>query len=328
MSLKGKQRINSKTNRRNECANSKTNRRNECASSERKITRRRMITSTTMTPCVPQQLSNNVSNISKVRKIKTPHKITKLPRNKQNQHKYNIQNGRNTRRTTQRKTRNRTKRNITSQERIIEQDIIVHNVGVTYDNIAGLSRAKELLSEAVVLPLLMPDLFTGLRQPWKGRRKSPSIIFIDEIDALHEASRRLKSEIFTQMDGLVSESESNHVMVLATTNTPWDLDGALLRRLEKRIYIPLPDVKTRKEMIDADLSVAKLANQTEGLSGSDIRVVCREASMMPMRRLISKCSPQDFALSDFSDAISKTRYSVSPELCTRFKEWEKTFGSS
>lgn len=92
------------------------------------------------------------------------------------------------------------------------------------------------------------------------------------------------------------------VMVLATTNCPWDLDAALLRRLEKRIYIPLPDMVARVELfrlslrgveVDAAVDLAALATATEGFSASDVRVVCREACMSPLRRMLLGRSPQD-----------------------------------
>ena len=91
-------------------------------------------------------------------------------------------------------------------------------------------------------------------------------------------------------------------MVLGTTNCPWDLDSAMIRRLEKRIYIPLPDEAARADMlriflrdipISVDVEVKKLAGQAAGFSGSDLKIACKEASMMPMRRLLSILSPSD-----------------------------------
>jgi len=100
-----------------------------------------------------------------------------------------------------------------------------------------------------------------------ARFYGPSTIFFDEIDAIasargggneHEASRRVKAELLVQMDGVGqassagangdqdNEAASKNVMVLAATNRPWDLDEAIRRRLEKRIYIPLPTAAGRK----------------------------------------------------------------------------------
>merc|ERR1719199_1997114 len=181
----------------------------------------------------------------------------------------------------------------------IERDIVVGDLSVRFEDIGGLEDAKRAMNEAVVLPLLLPDFFTGLRKPWKGvllfgppgtgktmlakavasstdnitffncssatltskwrgesekllralfttaRARVPSILFFDEIDSLlsqrgsaaeHEASRRFKSEFLIHMDGLLSDSQSEavgHMLVLATSNAPWDLDEALRRRLEK-----------------------------------------------------------------------------------------------
>ena len=93
------------------------------------------------------------------------------------------------------------------------------------------------------------------------------------------------------------------VMLLATTNCPWDLDEAMRRRLEKRIYIPLPDEAARAELfeicmrsVDMDtdhVSAKALADATAGYSGADIRIICREAAMMPMRRLLLEKRPDE-----------------------------------
>lgn len=74
------------------------------------------------------------------------------------------------------------------------------------------------------------------------------------------------------------------IMVLGATNHPWDLDDAMRRRLEKRIYIPLPDADTRKQLLQinlrevpmgADVDLDVIAKKLEGYSGSDITSVCR-----------------------------------------------------
>lgn len=89
-----------------------------------------------------------------------------------------------------------------------------------------------------------------------ARFYAPSTVFIDEVDALggqrgnqgdNEASLRVKSELLIQMDG-VNSTDKGSVTVLGATNLPWNLDEALRRRFEKRIYIPLPERDQRKEL--------------------------------------------------------------------------------
>ena len=85
-------------------------------------------------------------------------------------------------------------------------------------------------------------------------------------------------------------------MVLAATNRPQDLDEALRRRLEKRVYIPLPDALGRRALFDINLKGCEvvdgidwdsLVKVTEGYSGADMANVCREAAMMPLRKKIA-----------------------------------------
>ena len=90
-----------------------------------------------------------------------------------------------------------------------------------------------------------------------ARYHQPSTIFFDEIDSImssrtssgeHEASRRMKTELLIQLDGLI-KSSNERVFLLAASNLPWELDTALLRRLEKRILVPLPSVEAREDML-------------------------------------------------------------------------------
>mmetsp|Transcript_6905 Transcript_6905/g.3860 ORF Transcript_6905/g.3860 Transcript_6905/m.3860 type:complete len:116 (-) Transcript_6905:409-756(-) len=95
---------------------------------------------------------------------------------------------------------------------------------------------------------LVRELFT------MARENTPAIIFIDEIDSLcssrsegeNDATRRIKTEFLVQMQGVGNKDEG--VLVLGATNVPWELDPAVRRRFEKRIYIPLPEAPARTTM--------------------------------------------------------------------------------
>lgn len=133
-----------------------------------------------------------------------------------------------------------------------------------------------------------------------ARDKKPSIIFIDEIDSLctarsegeSESSRRIKTEFLVQMDGV--GNTQGGVLVLGATNVPWELDPAMRRRFEKRVYIALPEAGARAKMLRLNLGdtpntvtdeeFEEMAQRSEGYSGSDIAVVVREALMEPLRK--------------------------------------------
>ncbi|KAF9466946.1 AAA-domain-containing protein [Collybia nuda] len=136
-----------------------------------------------------------------------------------------------------------------------------------------------------------------------ARESKPAIIFIDEIDSLagtrneseSEGSRRIKTEFLVQMNGVGHDDTG--VLVLGATNIPWQLDNAIKRRFEKRIYIPLPGPEARRHMFQLHIGdtpneltqkdFRQLADKTDGYSGSDISVVVRDALMQPVRKVIS-----------------------------------------
>eukprot|EP00164_Ancoracysta_twista_P006181 GFYU01008562.1.p1 GENE.GFYU01008562.1~~GFYU01008562.1.p1 ORF type:complete len:534 (-),score=142.55 GFYU01008562.1:660-2261(-) len=283
----------------------------------------------------------------------------------------------------------------------IQRDIFTENPEVYFKDIAELTETKQLLKEAVVLPMKYPQFFTGLLQPWKGvlmfgppgtgktmlakavatecnttffnisassivskwrgdseklvrvlfelaRYHAPSTIFLDEIDALmtqrdgaeHEASRRMKTELLVQMDGIAKTNDL--VFVLAASNMPWDLDQAMLRRLEKRIHVPLPTAKARATILKNYLGercrdtmdFGTLANDTEGYSGADVVLVCKEAAMRPVRRMIDKIEggeenpPQEqVEQDDITMALQRTRPSATLYL-ERYRQWADEFGAS
>jgi len=133
----------------------------------------------------------------------------------------------------------------------------------------------------------------------KARENKPAIIFVDEIDSLcgtrseteSESARRIKTEFLVQMNGVGSDMDG--ILILAATNIPWQLDSAIRRRFEKRIYIPLPEAPARAHMFDIHLGNTpnkitqdhqrKLGDATPGYSGSDICIVVRDAIMQPVR---------------------------------------------
>lgn len=134
-----------------------------------------------------------------------------------------------------------------------------------------------------------------------ARENKPSIIFIDEVDALcgprgegeSEASRRIKTEMLVQMDGVGRDSRG--VLVLGATNIPWQLDAAIRRRFQRRVHISLPDLPARTKMFEIAIGSTpceikggdfkKLGELTEGYSGSDISIAVQDALMQPVRKI-------------------------------------------
>lgn len=127
----------------------------------------------------------------------------------------------------------------------------------------------------------------------------PCIVFIDEIDSLlrarnstdHEATAMMKAQFMSFWDGLITDSSCT-VIIMGATNRPQDLDRAILRRMPATFHIPMPNIAQRKQILELilenepvsdDTDVLKLARCTEGFSGSDLRELCRNASVYRVR---------------------------------------------
>ncbi len=168
-----------------------------------------------------------------------------------------------------------------------------------------------------------------------AKEKSPSIIFIDEIDAIGRARGKNNfsgsnderentlNQLLTEMDGF---GTNTNVIVLAATNRADVLDKALMRagRFDRQIYIDLPDVRERKEIFEVHLRPLKkdknldtdfLSKQTPGFSGADIANVCNEAALIAARKERKSVGKQDFldAVDRIVGGLEKKNKIITPE---------------
>jgi ATP-dependent metalloprotease FtsH len=189
---------------------------------------------------------------------------------------------------------------------------------------------KTLLAKAVAGEAKVPffsmsgsdfvEMFVGVgasrvRDLFKqAKEKAPSIIFIDEIDAIGRARGKNASmgsnderentlnQLLTEMDGFGTNSG---VIILAATNRADVLDSALMRagRFDRQIYVDMPDINERKEIfevhlkpikIESEMDVDFLARQTPGFSGADIANLCNEAALIAARKKKTSVNKQDF----------------------------------
>lgn len=140
-----------------------------------------------------------------------------------------------------------------------------------------------------------------------ARKLEPTIVFIDEIDAVlgtrrsgeHEASGMVKAEFMTHWDGLASSTSSGYpqrILIMGATNRIQDIDDAILRRMPKKFPVTLPNTSQRSKILKLILKDTKLdydhfdANYLvrvmAGMSGSEIKEACRDAAMVPVREMI------------------------------------------
>eukprot|EP00918_Siedleckia_nematoides_P000305 GHVU01000723.1.p1 GENE.GHVU01000723.1~~GHVU01000723.1.p1 ORF type:complete len:602 (-),score=107.26 GHVU01000723.1:237-2042(-) len=235
---------------------------------------------------------------------------------------------------------------------LLTQESLDHSLDWTM--VVGLQDVRSAVRECIQLPILAPNLFTGIRKPpramllagppgngkttaakaiassfkgtflmvtpskliskWFGeternvetlfslaRKLAPTLIFFDEVDAMltsrttgeHEASRRVKNQFLTELDGVSTGDHHSTVLFLGATNRAQDIDEAVSRRFGKVMQVPHPDeghrllfLKDRFQGIEHSLTAAdmdRVARSTESYSYSDLQNLCREAAMASVR---------------------------------------------
>ena len=177
-----------------------------------------------------------------------------------------------------------------------------------------LAKAVATESQANFIAVRGPELYSkwvgesehAVREVFrKARQAAPSIVFFDEIDALapsrgsapeSHVTETVVSQLLTEMDGIIP---LNNVVVIAATNRPDLVDSALLRpgRFDRLIEVPMPDEGARKQIIEIhlkgktlakDVNLAKLAQETAGLTGADLAGMVQTASMLAVREFLER----------------------------------------
>ncbi|MDD3178197.1 MAG: AAA family ATPase, partial [Candidatus ainarchaeum sp.] len=180
-----------------------------------------------------------------------------------------------------------------------------------------LAKAVASETDAYFTTINGPEIVSGiygkseenLRNIFKeAEEKAPSIIFIDEIDAIapkreemnNETEKRIVAQLLTLMDGLNSRGK---VVVIGATNIPDSLDPALRRpgRFDREIEINIPDKNSRKEILTVhirgmplskDVDLNEIIEKTNGFTGADLNALCKEAALKSIKRLMPKINKE------------------------------------
>lgn len=191
----------------------------------------------------------------------------------------------------------------------------------------------------------------------EGRAQAPSVLFFDDVDTLvtsrdndraSSADQSVLGKFLTEMDGIKAKTEAEEEqfsLVLASTNTPWELDDALLSRFDKKVYVGLPDQEARVGVLhhhlvdrgfDLDIPLDAMARRTEGYSSRELRSISRtmvnemltemnrEAKDLGGIEEIRQYELQTRTLTreDFENALESVNPGVTDETLVRFERWE------
>ncbi|MEM3079424.1 MAG: AAA family ATPase, partial [Thermoproteota archaeon] len=205
-----------------------------------------------------------------------------------------------------------------------------------------LARAVATESEANFISIKGPEIFSkwvgesekAIREVFrKARLASPSIIFLDEVDAIAPrrgmsmadsgVTERVVSQLLTEMDGL---TPIERIVIIGATNRPELLDPAIMRpgRFEVVLYVPPPDEASRLQILKIHtrrmplegVSLEEIAKRTEGYSGADLEALCREAGLNALRRDADKVTREDF-----EKALQTVKPSLKEEMLAKYKKF-------
>src|SRR5215217_1693537 len=176
----------------------------------------------------------------------------------------------------------------------------------------------------------------------------PVLLFIDEIDSLLGTRNsevggevRVKNQVLTEMDGINGKSKESKLYVIGATNKPWSLEVGFLRRFQKRIYVSLPDIASRKNLFNQytaplkkenTLKNEELARFSEGYSASDIKDICQSAQLRVVNELFEsgkamdvQTNPRAITVSDFKEIFKVRKPSVSTDMIRAYMKWSDQF---
>ena len=176
----------------------------------------------------------------------------------------------------------------------------------------------------------------------KARQVAPCVLFIDEIDSIAPkrgghtdsgSTDRVVNQLLTELDGI---EDLEGVVVIAATNRPDIIDPAVLRpgRIDRHVYIPVPDLEARQKILDVhtrkmpladDVDLDELARKTEQFVGSDIAAMAREAGMNALRNDMESTT---VTMEDFEDAFTQVSGSAKDHDIEEFREKVESFESS
>ncbi len=183
---------------------------------------------------------------------------------------------------------------------------------------------------------------TARRKSGEGR---PVIIFMDEIDSLIGVRTeevggevRMRNQFMKEMDSIIDKNKKVHVYIIGATNKPWMLDEPFLRRFQKRIYVPLPSLESRRGIfqlyskrlfqIDKDVVFDTLAKKTAGYSGSDLYDVVQAVHLKIVREVFKSGDEDNLNVKlrsitkdDFYDVISRRKPSVYKKSLVLYEKW-------